>query len=71
MIKLKARKEWIIAEADSIEASAKASHRAWILLGQESKYVEEMGKVAALRRIAEEKSVKSRRESLRNLGYDV
>jgi hypothetical protein len=66
-----ATKEWIEHEANSIEQSAKDSLRAWILLGQESKYGEEMAKAAALRRIAEEKSIKIRREGLRNLGYDA
>lgn len=66
---LTASKEWIEHEADSIEQSAKASHRAWILLGQHEKYAEEMRKVGNLRRAAAEKSIHVRREMLRNLGY--
>lgn len=69
MSKLTASKEWLKHEAAMIEQSTKESLRAWILLGQEAKYAEEMAKVAALRRAADEKSIALRREALRNLGY--
>ncbi|HTH61712.1 MAG TPA: hypothetical protein VL689_16345 [Paraburkholderia sp.] len=67
MTTLTAMKEWLKHEADGIVQSARDSLRAWMLLGQTRKYGEAMAKVAALRRIAEIKSVSERRFLLREL----
>lgn len=58
-------KQQLIKEAASIEASARDSLQAWVILGQTNKYSEAMEKAAKLRKAAD-MGVAMRREFMRN-----
>ena len=62
---------WLEAAAASLEADAEESLPAWIILGQTSRYSENMEKAAVLRRAAKIKSIAQRREFLRNNGVEA
>jgi hypothetical protein len=63
--------EHLLRDAEQIERNAIDSLRAWILLGQTSRYLETMNTARALRRAASERNVSTRREILRNAGFTV
>ncbi|CAG9236989.1 hypothetical protein PSP6_700033 [Paraburkholderia tropica] len=62
------KKEALLREAESIEASAKDSLDSWVLLGQSAKYAEAMEKASTLRSAASIANVAERREFLRGHG---
>jgi len=64
-------KSQLLKTADQIEADAKSALRAWIILGESEKYMNEMAQVRALRNAADAKSVWMRRDILRNAGFSL
>jgi hypothetical protein len=65
------KKSELTTIADQIEAFAKSSLKAWIILGQSEKYEQDMAQVRALRNAADAKSVWMRRDILRNAGFSL
>ena len=61
------RREQMLKEADQIEASAKESLEAWIILGQLDKYDQKMQMAADMRRAAGMKGC-TRHEFMKNKG---
>lgn len=61
----------LIREAENIEQFASDSLKAWILLGQSEKYQEDMRKARAIRSAAGYKSLHTRREIMRDIGYEI
>lgn len=57
--------------ADQLERDANASLKAWIILGQTDRYGAEMATVRALRAAAATRSIWTRREILRNAGFEI
>ena len=63
--------KYLVRDAEQIERNAEQSLRAWVLLGQSEKYIDEMSTARMLRSAAVERSIKIRREILRNAGFIV
>lgn len=69
--KLTVNAKWLEMAAIKLEMNAEESLPAWIILGQASRYCENLGKAAVLRRAAEIKNIGQRREFLRNNGVEA
>ena len=57
--------------ADQLERDANGSLRAWIILGQTDRYGAELAAARALRAAAATRSIWTRREILRNAGFEL
>jgi hypothetical protein len=63
--------KWLETLAARIERHADESLPTWIILGQMSRYGEDMGKAAILRRAAKIESIAARRVFLMNNGIEA
>ncbi len=70
-MKLIVNKQWLHHEADRTEQFANDSLTAWILLGQQHRFSEEMKKAHALRHAAQINSIAERRVFLKNNGVEA
>jgi hypothetical protein len=60
--------KWLEMAAIKLEMNAEESLPSWILLGQASRYCEDLGRAVMLRRAAKIKSIAQRRDFLRDNG---
>jgi hypothetical protein len=68
---LTVRADWLVMAATDLELSAEQSLKTWIILGQASRYCEDMGKARAMRHAATIKNIGERRRYLRAIGIEA
>lgn len=69
--KLTVSAKWLEMAAIRLEMEAEESMTTWIILGQSSRYCENLGKASVLRRAATIKNIGQRREFLRHNGVEA
>jgi hypothetical protein len=63
--------KWLEIAAIKLEFDAESNLQAWIILGQSSRYSENLGMASVLRRAIEIKNIRQRRDFLRDNGVKV